>query len=112
MLLGGNILYIRGAQIEQNGYFTCRATGSDGKYVEDKALVVVVPVMPAEKQLAAEITPKAASASIGEASKFTCRLVDQSTNLESETNTRFVWSKQNDQLPCMYFIISRRIENG
>jgi hypothetical protein len=30
--------------------------------VEDKALVTVVPVVPAEKQLAAEITPKAASA--------------------------------------------------
>ena len=70
MLLGGNILYIRGAQIEQNGYFTCRATGSDGKYVEDKALVVVVPVVPAEKQLAAEITPKAANHTNHQSSKF------------------------------------------
>ncbi len=68
--------------------------------MEDKALVTVVPVVPAEKQLAAEITPKAASANTGETSRFTCRLVDQSTNLESETNTRFEWSKQNDQLTC------------
>ena len=42
----GNTLYIRNAQVDLNGYFTCRAIGPEGEFSEDSTLITVKEIVP------------------------------------------------------------------
>ncbi len=104
----GNILYIRDAQLDLNGYFTCRVVSAeDGQYVEDSTRLTVKEKVP-DVQLTALIAPQSADSYVGGSIKFICSLTDQSTGRDHSTNVRITWTKQNDRITSN----QRQNENG
>ena len=95
-----NVLYIRGATTDLNGYFTCRAIGQDGRYAEDSANVRVLERQTeAPKQLSVDISPRALNPSSGENAQFECLVSDGL----SQNELKFTWLRQEGALPSDSF---------
>jgi hypothetical protein len=101
----GNILIVRDAQVDLNGYFTCRAVGQDGQYAEDSALVrVSYPQQPGgpsdgggESSPSIQVTPSYANPAVGDTVRFSCLISDQLS--AGQSDIAFIWTKQDGSLP-------------
>lgn len=96
----GNVLYVRDAQVELNGYFTCRALGQDGRLAEDSASIQVRRVEEPDRSFEVRVTPLSSNTNVGDSVRLSCAVFDFEGNTYSSSNElRFSWSKQSGSLP-------------
>jgi hypothetical protein len=107
----GNVLTVRDAAYELNGYFTCRAVAPSGQSAQDLALVRVMqreeeseqPQQPqpypgeeVEQRFDVEISPRSANPSTGETIRFSCVVRGDNSG-----QFRYRWSRQGgSELPA------------
>lgn len=100
--VSGNMLTVREANLNQNGYFTCRALTQDGRYAEDSASVRVNP-QEEEKEdesFTVDILPRSMISNVGESTRLVCNVLDAEGNSYSDQRSlRFTWNKENGYLP-------------
>ncbi|CAF0767900.1 unnamed protein product [Brachionus calyciflorus] len=95
-----NTLHVRDAQVDLNGYFTCRAVGQEGRYAEDSATIRVLEREPeVPKQFSVDVNPRSSNPSTGETVKLLCVVFDYDGNTYTSNDLKFTWSRQDGDLP-------------